>query len=1169
VRTNRIPPPAALAVSLLTALATGAMTLVVVPTAAAAPAPPVLVVDDFEYASGLPVGTDANGVAIGYSMFNGAGSSIALANPDTPPAPALAELPAPNKVLQLDLDVTSYAGVIRTFENEAMDTWVPQDWSAYEGFTMWLYGQNSGSTLFVDLLENRNPGSVTDDAQRWSVNVTDDFSGWKQLELPFSSFTQKLVGNGAPNDDFERYEMNGWALGALGTGGPRTYYVDNVGVYGVAPIVPLTASFSKINFDVAEGTTGDVTVKLSRPMNEDDPAQVSVGYAIDPGSAVEGREYTPANGTLTFVNGGPRELTFPLETFDDAKYEGDERVVLRLFDPVGLSLGSRPVASGTIKDDEAFDPNQLDDFEGTLDLWHAGDGVQLDNPEIAAGDSNAVPGQGAYERVLEASVPHTVTIDVRGQRCGRPNRLITVTLLSTPTFNATTVDPATVTYGNAHEVHTRRGVPRKHVVDANHDGRKDLVFHFRAGATGSDCHTAVTPFNGMTYDGQPVTNESSDVSIGRDFAAGQDWSGAAGLSFWYLGRNTGEDVVVEVLDNRAPDPGPSGWQLAWSDEFDTAAGTAPDPANWGFEIGDGTANGNPGWGNNELQYYTDSTDNAATDGNGNMVITAREADESLQCYYGPCEYTSARLLSANKAEFTHGRIESRIQVPTGEAGLWPAFWTLGADINRVGWPQCGETDIMEYVSRLPDEVFGTLHGPGYFGGGGLGNTQSIPNVAADYHTFAVEWEPDLINWYVDGILYHTVASTDVAPNEWVFDDPFYLLLNMAVGGNLGGALSDELTFPQEMKIDYVRVYQGPDTAERFEAPFVDDFTGWQQVTIPFSDLARSTDQPVGAPDDGLTLNAIRGYGIRLPADSSTRSIVLDQVRLVDTTPPTVTITDNVEAYVATGDVKFDFAFSEDVGTSFTSDDIVLSGGTKGAFVRVDSRHATLVARPPADTTGTLEISVAAGAFTDLAGNASTSAATAQQAYVTPPPPSGGLVITFDEATPPVLTGFGGAEDSTVVADPADASNLVAQVIKASGAEVWAGTTVSTGDNFSVPVIPFSEGNLTMTARVWSPDAGIPVRLKVENAASSGVSVETEATTTVAGAWETLTFDFANQVAGTTALDLAATYDKASIFFDFGTAGAGKTYYLDDLTFPAPDDGEEPSDSSSDEVMQRS
>ncbi|MDX1450639.1 MAG: glycoside hydrolase family 16 protein, partial [Acidimicrobiia bacterium] len=319
-------------------------------------------------------------------------------------------------------------------------------------------------------------------------------------------------------------------------------------------------------------------------------------------------------------------------------------------------------------------------------------------------------------------------------------------------------------------------------------------------------------FEGVLSLEQAGSGDPFDGSLHRDFPIGQDWTGNDAIFFWFNGSASGDDVTVRVYDNRAPDPGPSGWSLVWSDEFDDPAGTPPNPDHWGYELGDGTMNGIPGWGNQELQYYTDSPDNAATDGAGNLVITAREAD-GLDCYYGPCAYSSARLVTTNKAEFAYGRIESRILVPDGDAGLWPAFWSLGTDIDRVDWPQTGEIDIMEYVSRIPDEIFGTIHGPGYSGGLSYGNTFPFPGgVATDYHTFAIEWQPDRIDWYVDGNLYHTATPADVDPNEWVFNDPIFLLFNMAIGGNFGGDVSPDLTFPQTYAIDYVRAYQGPDTA---------------------------------------------------------------------------------------------------------------------------------------------------------------------------------------------------------------------------------------------------------------------------------------------------------------------------------------------------------------------
>ncbi len=196
----------------------------------------------------------------------------------------------------------------------------------------------------------------------------------------------------------------------------------------------------------------------------------------------------------------------------------------------------------------------------------------------------------------------------------------------------------------------------------------------------------------------------------------------------------------------------SSWKLVWSDEFDGPVGTLPDPAKWGYEIGGG------GWGNAELQYYTDRAENAALDGNGSLVITAKTEDPSstpYRCLYGSCMYSSARLLTKGKFEFTYGRVEARIKIPSTQ-GLWPAFWMLGSNINTKPWPSCGEIDILENIGKEPTTVYGTIHGPGYAGSAGPSQayTQTVP-FADDYHVYAVEWEPDRIAWYVDGNLYGT------------------------------------------------------------------------------------------------------------------------------------------------------------------------------------------------------------------------------------------------------------------------------------------------------------------------------------------------------------------------------------------------------------------------------
>ena len=258
------------------------------------------------------------------------------------------------------------------------------------------------------------------------------------------------------------------------------------------------------------------------------------------------------------------------------------------------------------------------------------------------------------------------------------------------------------------------------------------------------------------------------------------------------------------------------------------------------------------------------------------------------------------------------------------------------------------------------------------------------------------------------------------------------------------------------------------------------------------------------------------------------------------------------ADVASGAVTFTFAFSEDVGTSFEEADVEVTGGDASGFSS-DGVTASIVVTPPADATGTVQVAVAAGTFEDAAGNANTDAASASQDYDTSMPVVETVLIDF-EGDPPVLTGFGGSTGS-VVADPTDGSNTVGQVDKSDSAELWAGVTVSNCPGLGIAELPFADGMTSLTLDVWSPDAGIPVRVKVENSSDPTTSVETEATTTTASSWETLTFDFSNEADGTAAINLAAVYDKASVFFNFGTTGAdagAKTYYMDDLVFPGAD-----------------
>lgn len=241
----------------------------------------------------------------------------------------------------------------------------------------------------------------------------------------------------------------------------------------------------------------------------------------------------------------------------------------------------------------------------------------------------------------------------------------------------------------------------------------------------------------------------------------------------------------------------------WSDDFNGPAGSAPDAGRWAHDTGGG------GWGNQELEYYTDSTSNAALDGNGHLVITARrENPAGYGCWYGSCQYTSARLLTSGRFTQAYGRFEASIKIPRGQ-GMWPAFWMLGDNIGSVGWPNSGEIDVMENIGREPGTVHGSLHGPGYSGGNPLTGSYTLPNGAAladAFHTYAVDWTPDSVTFSIDGIQYERHTPADTNGNPWVFNHPFFILLNVAVGGTWPGSPDGSTSFPQQMVVDYVHVF---------------------------------------------------------------------------------------------------------------------------------------------------------------------------------------------------------------------------------------------------------------------------------------------------------------------------------------------------------------------------
>ena len=244
-------------------------------------------------------------------------------------------------------------------------------------------------------------------------------------------------------------------------------------------------------------------------------------------------------------------------------------------------------------------------------------------------------------------------------------------------------------------------------------------------------------------------------------------------------------------------------KLLWSQEFNEAAGTPPSAKYFKYDLGGG------GWGNKEMQWYTE--DAVQTNGEGQLVITAskipatQDGDLPYNCF-GDCQYFSGRVNTQGKVRFKYGRLEARIQMPAG-GGVWPAFWLLGSNIVAKSWPTSGEIDVVELRGREPNRDIATAHGPGYSGANGKTNVTLAPQSLADgFHTYAIDWTANKITWSLDGKAFHTVTPATVKPNTYVFNQDFFLILNVAMGGDFDGGILDTSIQKAEMKVDYIRYY---------------------------------------------------------------------------------------------------------------------------------------------------------------------------------------------------------------------------------------------------------------------------------------------------------------------------------------------------------------------------
>jgi beta-glucanase (GH16 family) len=251
------------------------------------------------------------------------------------------------------------------------------------------------------------------------------------------------------------------------------------------------------------------------------------------------------------------------------------------------------------------------------------------------------------------------------------------------------------------------------------------------------------------------------------------------------------------------------WVQVWSDEFDGPAGAPIDATKWSYQTADGCAEGICGWGNSEKEYYTDAPENVSLNGQGQLVIAARQASTGLTCYYGPCLYTSGKVTTRAKMNAQPGRVEARIKLPAGQ-GLWPAFWMLGQNYPAIPWPQCGELDVMENRGSDPTSTSSAVHGPGYSGATPFTHAQKLAAGAYsdDFHTFAVEWDALHVRFFIDDTAHYGITRDAVTQyGRSVLDQAYFVIINLAVGGHFDGDPRSDAIFPATMLVDYVRVFR--------------------------------------------------------------------------------------------------------------------------------------------------------------------------------------------------------------------------------------------------------------------------------------------------------------------------------------------------------------------------
>lgn len=621
--------------------------------------------------------------------------------------------------------------------------WTGMDWRDYNAISFAFLGNNTGAAIQFEIFDNRNADLPGDTAERWFYRFVDDAYGWRQIEIPFIDFQRRSDWQPAGAPD------DGFGL-------------DAVSAYAIGLPAGIGSGFAIL----------------------DDVQLVVLPDVASPAATIAEEEVEAA--------AAPEPVELPEVPLNEA-----------LLSPI-------PYA----------EPLLVADYENGLPYVSQDDGAAIGF--VAWGDTTANAIIGASQimpftalAIPEASAPNQILrIDYNIGAWGGFTHAFSDGVgwqsMDWTSHNAMQF----WLYGNGSGRVIQVEILDNRQMDSNADSAERFYYHLLDDYEGWRQFTIPFAFFQRRADWQPAGAPDDGFNLDAVWGYAFGFPAGVGAQTAYL-----DDLMVVVVDDPTQvQIGASEleteievdesigwdtreWTLLWSDEFDAEAGAPISSESWTCEVG------GHGWGNNELEFYTDRVENAAHDGAGNLVITARE--ETLaesSCHYGECLYTSARCITQDKVEFTYGRVEARIDIPNGQ-GIWPAFWMLGANFPEIGWPLSGEIDILENVGEK-NVVYGALHGPGYSGAGNIGHVyRADVNFDEGFHVYAIDWDESVIRWYVDGELVNLTSVNDLDGAQWVYDHDFFLLMNVAVGGYWPGVPDETTEFPQEMVVDYVRVYQ--------------------------------------------------------------------------------------------------------------------------------------------------------------------------------------------------------------------------------------------------------------------------------------------------------------------------------------------------------------------------